>query len=85
MPHHALMIVLSALLVAAAAASPASADKPDRSSFEGRDRGGDARDVRARAKVRAHHPRRYRYARRYYYPYPYTPWWGPFAGPPGLF
>lgn len=74
----------SALLILAASAGPAAADHRDRSS----DSAGKSADQRERAREyrRAKHERwkRQRYVKRYYYSYPYTPWWGPFPGPPGL-
>lgn len=78
-------ILMAALLLTSAAATPATADRREKSY---NDRGASAESSeRARDRKVAKHDRwkQRRYAKRHYrYYYPYTSWWGPFAGPPGL-
>jgi hypothetical protein len=82
MPH---LKLLSATLAASVAiAVPAAAEPRDRDDNEAYSE----RHGKTWKKRSAKHEkqRRYRYAqqRRYRYSYPWTDWWGPFAGPPGL-
>jgi hypothetical protein len=74
--------VLAGVLMAGTAFAPASA--------EPRGRDGDRVEQSERGAKWSKHKRaayekrkRWRYAQRRY-AYPWTPWWGPFAGPPGL-
>lgn len=79
-------LLFSVLLALTAWTAPAVADHRDR-SYDSASRSAHQREERLREHRRAKHERwkRQRYARqRYDYSYPYTPWWGPFPGPPGL-
>lgn len=78
---------LAAVMLAAAAASPAAADhrgKTDGSKYSYTNSAqGENRKRLKRREARVRGRTCYRHGK-YCYSYPYSRWWGPFAGPPGL-
>lgn len=79
------LLLVSALLLTAAGAAPAAADNREKSYGESH-RSEDYRErVRPRKEARYQRVQRHKSTKRYRYYYPYTSYWGPFAGPPGLF
>lgn len=63
-----------------AAAEPRNSDGKDGYS----EASGKAWKKKRYSKYEKHKRLRYAQQRRYRYYYPWTDWWGPFAGPPGL-
>lgn len=79
-----IMIIGSALLVlVAAAAVPAAADHRGKGDGYKTSPQAEHRERVKKREARSKHWKRYRYGH-HRYAYPYTRWWGPFAGPPGL-
>lgn len=78
------LLLAAAALVMAAAATPAAADHRSKSG-DGykKERSAEHRKSVRKGKAKYGTWKRYRYGDKSYYYY-YSPWWGPFAGPPGL-
>ncbi|WP_295557236.1 hypothetical protein [uncultured Hyphomicrobium sp.] len=80
-----MLIALFPVLLFAAGTAPAAAADVRKKSYAESERKVEHREQARRAHAtKRERLRQRRYAKRYYY-YPFTSYWGPFAGPPGLF